>query len=88
MRSHDHEATPVEELWSRITVILSVRQVVYLDRLSAEIRTRTGESVRRTELIRAFVDAVEESGIDVADAASEDELRELLRAVLSRSRRG
>lgn len=83
MRSHDQEAAPVEELWSRITVILSVRQVVYLDRLCAEIRTRSGASVRRTELIRAFVDAVEESGIDVADATSEGELRELLRAKLS-----
>ena len=71
-----------EDKWTKVTTVLFNRQIVYLDRLGAEIRAQTGAAVSRTVLIRALVDALEASGLDVTQTETEGELRELLTAKL------
>jgi hypothetical protein len=68
------------DAWSRVTIVLTNRQIVYLDRLSADIRARTGAIVKRTEIIRALVDHLADSELDAASARSENDLRHLLTA--------
>jgi hypothetical protein len=71
------------EKWSKATLILMVRQIVFLDRLSADIRVRSGAVVRRTEILRALIDALAGSGLDVSGVHSEAELRDILSKRLS-----
>ena len=66
------------EDWTKVTVVLLNRQIVFLDSLSTEIRKNTGSVVKRAEILRALVDAMEESGLDLSVARSEQELKELL----------
>ena len=66
------------ERWSRATLILMDRQIVFLDRLSSDIRARSGAVVRRTEILRALINALASSGIEASGVRSEGELRELL----------
>ena len=72
------------EDWTKITVILMNRQVVYLDRLATDIRAKTGACVSRAELIRAMIDAVVKSKLDITAAASGSELEGLLAGKLGR----
>jgi hypothetical protein len=73
------------EGWSRVTIVLMNRQIVYLDRLSADIRARTGAVVKRTEIIRALIDSLAESPIDTTSIEGEDDLRRLLREHVERA---
>ena len=41
-----------------VTVLMTTEQAVQLDELSAAIRRATGQSVRRSTLIRAFMEAL------------------------------
>jgi hypothetical protein len=50
-----------QESWTKVTVVLFDRQVEFLDRLTANLRTHHGAMVSRAQLIRALVDTVEES---------------------------
>jgi hypothetical protein len=45
-----------DEAWTKVTVVLFNRQIVFLDRLSANIRAKTGAAVSRAQLIRALID--------------------------------
>lgn len=72
----------VEE-WTKVTVVLFNRQIVFLDAMAAEIRTRNGTAVSRAQLIRAFVDAIGETGIDVTAAKSEADIRSIVVTRLS-----
>lgn len=63
---------------NKLTVILPPEQVAGLDRLGADIRVATGWKVRRTEIIRALVTGLLESGLDLT-AADEAELAEAIR---------
>ena len=71
-----------EDAYTKVTTVLFNRQIVYLDRLGADIRVQTGAAMSRTVIIRALVDALEASGLDVTQTATEAELRELLTAKL------
>ena len=68
---------PLEE-WSKVTVVLLNRQVVFLDRLAATIREQTGSTVKRAEILRALVDALAESGLDLSQATSESAIKAAL----------
>ena len=74
---------PVTHLegWSRVTIVLMNRQIVYLDRLSSDIRARTGAVVKRTEIIRALIDSLAESSVDLTTVRTEADLKRLLRRV-------
>jgi hypothetical protein len=67
-----------QESWTKVTVILLNRQVVYLDRLLANVRAETGSVVRRAEIVRALIDFLSESRIDLTQVRSEADLREAL----------
>ena len=64
-----------QESWSKVSVVLFDRQIVHLDRLATDIRGRSGRVLNRAEIIRALIDGLIESGMDVADAGSEADLR-------------
>ena len=67
------------EEWKKVTVVLLERQIVFLDRLALDMRQNTGVSLRRAEIIRALIDALEGSGIDLKDVSSESRLKDLVR---------
>jgi len=61
------------ETWSKVSVVLFDRQILHLDRLAA--RARTGKSLNRAEIIRALIDALIDSGMDITAVGSEADLR-------------
>ena len=71
-----------DEVWTKVTVVLFNRQIVYLDRLALEMRQQTGAVVKRAELIRALIDALAASGLDLTTAMSETDIKERLVAKL------
>ena len=71
------------EAWSKITVVLLDRQIAFLDRLAADVRLKTGKAVSRAQIIRALIDFVLKSGIDLTAATTENEIIDLLLEKLS-----
>jgi hypothetical protein len=63
------------ESWSKVSVVLFDRQIVHLDRLSTDIRVKSGKVMNRAEIIRALIDGLIDSGMDITGAASEADLR-------------
>jgi len=73
-----------DERWAKATVILLNRHIVFLDRLSSDIREKTGRAVKRAELIRALIEMLSESDIDLTSATSEADIKaRLVEAVAS-----
>lgn len=68
----------------KFPVELFDRQISFLYDLSNAIRLKTGSMVKRVEIIRALIDALKESGIDLTTATSEDELKAMLVGVMKR----
>lgn len=66
------------EPWAKITVVLLDRHVAYLDRLAIDIRLKHGKAISRAEIIRALIEAAAQSGVDLSQAASSDQLVDLL----------
>jgi hypothetical protein len=64
-----------QETWSKVSVVLFDRQIVHLDRLAVDIRGKSGKGLNRAEIIRALIDGLLDSGMDVTGSASEAELR-------------
>src|SRR5258708_39452791 len=64
-----------QETWSKVSVVLFDRQIVHLDRLAIGLKGKSGKALNRAEIIRALIDALLESGMDLKGAASEAELR-------------
>lgn len=63
------------EDWTKVTVVLFDRQIVFLDRVAAAIREQSGAPVSRAQLIRALVDAAAEADIDLTSSPSEAALK-------------
>jgi hypothetical protein len=62
-----------QESWSKVSVVLFDRQIAHLD---GNIRAKSvGRSLNRAEIIRALIDALIESGIDIDSVTSEADLR-------------
>lgn len=68
------------ESWTKVTVVLFDRQIEYLDRLVATMRTKHGTPISRAQIIRALVDAASQSDLDLSASASEAELRAAIAA--------
>lgn len=66
------------EKWTKATVVLFNRQIEFLDNLAASIRAHNGRPVSRAQLIRALIDAVAASGVDLTPAGSEADMRGIL----------
>jgi hypothetical protein len=77
-----------EEAWTKVTVVLFDRQIVFLDRLAANIRAQSGAAISRAQLIRALVDATSDADIDLTAAMSEADLKATMLARLGRYRLG
>jgi len=63
------------ETWSKVSVVLFDRQILHLDRLATEIRGKTGKVLNRAEIIRALIDGLIDSGMDITAVSSEADLR-------------
>ena len=77
-----------EEAWTKVTVVLFNRQIVFLDRLAANIRAQSGAAISRAQLIRALLDAVTDADIDLTASMSEADLKATLLTRLGRYRLG
>ena len=73
-----------EEPTTKATVVLYNRQIARLDRLAAEIRERSGNVVNRADIIRAVLEAVEDSKLDLTGATSAEDVRRLVLGKLKR----
>lgn len=51
------------------------RQILQLDRLATHVRGRNGKVLNRAEIIRALIDGLIDSGMDITSTASEADLR-------------
>jgi len=56
-------------------VVLFDRQISQLDRLVSDIRGKSGKVLNRAEIIRALIDGLIDSGMDITGTASEADLR-------------
>ena len=75
-----------DEAWTKVTVVLFNRQIVFLDRLAANIRAQSGAAISRAQLIRALLDAVADADVDLTTATSETDLKATILARLGRYR--
>jgi len=64
-----------QETWSKVSVVLFDRQILHLDRLSTDIRGTSGKVLNRAEIIRALIDGLIDSGMDITGSSSEGDLR-------------
>jgi hypothetical protein len=77
-----------DEAWTKVTVVLFNRQIVFLDRLAANIRAQSGAAISRAQLIRSVVDGISDADIDLTTATSEADLKATILARLGRYRMG
>jgi hypothetical protein len=77
-----------DEAWTKVTVVLFNRQIVFLDRLAANIRAQSGAAISRAQLIRALLDAVADADVDLTAATSENDLKTTILARLGKYRLG
>jgi hypothetical protein len=77
-----------DEAWTKVTVVLFNRQIVFLDRLAASIRAQSGAAISRAQLIRALLDAVADADVDLTSATSETDLKATILARLGKYRLG
>ncbi len=77
-----------DEAWTKVTVVLFNRQIVFLDRLAANIRAQSGAAISRAQLIRALVDAAADADIDLTASRSEADLKATILSRLGRYRMG
>ena len=71
------------EAWTKVSVVMFERQVLEIDHLTAAIRAKTGANLTRAEIIRALLDALNESRLDVTTVVSGAQLKRLLSQKLS-----
>lgn len=70
------------ESWTKVTVVLFDRQIVFLDRIVENIRAKSAADISRAQLLRSMVDALSETDIDLTSATSEKDLKSTIRARL------
>jgi hypothetical protein len=63
------------EAWSKVSVVLFDRQILHLDRLATDIRGASGKVLNRAEIIRALIDGLIDSRLDITGTSSEADLR-------------
>jgi hypothetical protein len=64
------------EPWAKVSVVLFERQVASLDRLTHTVRRKIGRTMTRAEIIRALIDGLIASSVDITEHASEATLRD------------
>lgn len=63
-----------------LKTVITIRknQLLWLDHLALEVRANSDQIIDRGLLIRAFIDAVLESGIDLSGIANEEGAKEII----------
>src|SRR5215831_10120399 len=74
-----------DESWTKVSVVLFTRQVAHLDDIAERIRRR-GRSINRASLIRAVLDGVLASRVDLSVHPSEGHLRDDIKRRLKKPR--
>src|SRR3954453_19438430 len=64
-----------QEAWSKVSVVLFDRQIAHLDDYGNETPRPNRRPLNRAAIIRALIDALIESGMDIAAVTSEADLR-------------
>ena len=70
------------EPWAKITVVMEDSHVIYLDLIALFIRAKHGRAVSRAELIRAFIEFMQQSRIDYTEFKNGDEIKDGVLAYL------
>ena len=65
-----------KETWTKVSVVLFERQVHDLDHLARSIRRHGHRSINRASLIRAVIDGILQSRLDLSGHKSEASLRD------------
>lgn len=65
-------------------ITFTLQNITFLDQLSIEVRRNTGFALDRGKMIRAFLTALEESGLDLSHVSSEKEITRILTKKLGR----
>ncbi len=58
-------------------LMLTTKQIVSLDQQRLNIRAESGAAIARVHIIRAMIDSLEKSAIDLSQCQSEDDIRVL-----------
>lgn len=61
------------ESWSKVSVVLFDRQILHLNRLLSDARGTNGKVLNRAEVIRALIDGLLDSGMELT--TTETDLR-------------
>lgn len=73
-----------DEDWTKVTVVLFDRQILFLDGVAASTRANTGAAISRAQVIRALVDAAAEADVDLTQSRSEADMKSKVLARLAR----
>ncbi len=68
----------INEKWKRYTIPLLVRHAAFLDGIRQSIHKKHGQSIERAKVIRAIFEAMQKSGIDLAQAKTPEEIESIL----------
>lgn len=71
------------EAWTKVSVVIFERQILVLDKLTMAIRSKTGATITRAEVIRSLLDALDESPLDVTNVVSGAQLKRMVLQKLS-----
>ena len=71
------------EAWTKVSVVMFERQILELDKLTMTIRSKTGATITRAEVIRSLLDALDESRLDVTNVDSGAQLKRMVLQKLS-----
>jgi hypothetical protein len=76
-----------EEAWSKVSVVLFDRQISRLDGITSSLRHEAKRPVSRATLIRALIEALLQSRVDLTNAKNEADLTATLLKRLRRRQR-
>jgi len=66
------------EAWTKVSVVLFERQVLALDRFTMGLRSKSGVSLTRAEVIRALLDGLHQSHLDLSAVRSGADLKRVV----------
>jgi len=77
---------PLPQDYTKASLTLRLRDILWLDRLCADIREQTGAILDRGGLLRGLIAAVQDSGIDLRGCSTEEQISESIASKLRISR--
>lgn len=76
-------AAPEDDSLKRMTVVMRPSQADKLDAIAWGIRSKSGAKLSRSEILRALMDALIESGERLEDCTSEEDIKRRILAKLT-----